>query len=380
MNLKFFLSSKGQQSRKIGQYQPKVSKHAIRHVKAVIQKNTLIYGEYTKALSNALQRRHNALITLTSNGTQALATIFRLLMRRVGKMDSPLTFNVAVPANYHLADLVCLDGGVPTWVDTDEYGNMDYESLIKLDPKSLDAVLYIAVGGNKTLSYNRISEWCYTNDVPLVVDACHSFGIEYKCDFAVVSFYPTKVMFGASGGAILFYPSWRRNDKLNLAWMKDELFQVVNLKSWLGTNCRMDEIQASIIYANLQEYDKWLAHRKLIARMYHTVVSNLFGSKLVWTYSESEITETNFYKYMLVFKSKEDKDRLETYLRDNDVFIPDIVFDYKFPCGSLSEIKYISAYRFCGSHLSLPCHQFMTIKEASKIVKLLRRYKYGRQI
>lgn len=351
----------------IGSYKPLPSDAVWNSLTKIISSGQYVNGQFSKGLKAKLDEIYKAETTLTCNGTQALASIFLVLakVKRIAGRGEKL--NVAVPANYHYADIACLKNCNIFFVDVDHYGMMEFEKLEAVSKSvTLDAVLYIALGGMRIKAYDELLFFCRRQKIWMVVDGCQAFNVKYECDFSTLSFFPTKVLWGSSGGAIISNVGMG----LDCKDAREPLcfHKFVNLGYEDGTNARMDDVQAAIVYGNLvHRFQAWDERRKEIARVYNDVVYDKWDKYLEWSYVHGDVEDTNFYKYFMIFQDVERAEKLNDFLAKKDVFLPELQFPYRF-----SDVgKFEGAYKFFKGQVCLPCHQYMTDDEVNYVKEIL---------
>ncbi len=215
-----------------------------------------------------------------NSGTSALHAAYGALGLKKGDefITSPITFAATANAGLYL-------GAVPIFVDTEkDTGNMDFSELEKaISPKtSLIAPVHYA---GHPVDMESIRETALKRGIPVVEDACHALGGEYKggkigacaySDMTVFSFHPVKSITTGEGGAVLtndetLYKKMvmfrshgiTRNDFLNApdgGWYYE-------MQS-LGFNYRMTDIQAALGVSQLRKLNWFIGRRREIAGFY----------------------------------------------------------------------------------------------------------------
>lgn len=234
-----------------------------------------------------------------SSGTDAL--IVPLMHHQLSKQDaiftSPFTF-------FASAEAISLAGATPVFVDIDPLTfNIDPNSLRSaiegvmdkgdLTPKGIIPVDLFGLAAQ----YDEINSIAKEYDLFVLEDAAQSFGADYHgekaCGLAHIgatSFYPAKPLgcYG-DGGAIFTNDSdaYERMVSLRVHGQATSGNKYDNVR--IGTNARMDTIQAAILLEKLKIYDGELVRRNQVADSYTSNLEGIlatpfipYGQKSVW--------------------------------------------------------------------------------------------------
>lgn len=215
-----------------------------------------------------------------ANGTVALEIALRALGVGVGD-------EVLVPAMTFIAtsEAVRLVGAVPVFIDVNPAtGTMNAAAADAAITPRTRAVIAVHLYG-RPADLTALSALCQQRDMVLIGDAAQAHGalhagqpIAAFCRATCFSFYPGKNL-GAygDGGAIVTtdsdlaaamrrYANHGRSDKY--------------LHRELGTNARMDTLQAAILSVKLEHLDSWNARRAALAERYGQHLAGLAGLRL----------------------------------------------------------------------------------------------------
>lgn len=200
-----------------------------------------------------------------SSGSMALTSIFKMLKTS----DRP---RVLIPALSFAATAhsVIEAGCWPVWCDVDEHGLLDVgRAMEMIDTRAIEFVLPVHL-------YGQImdeDDLCGLSTICQVVeDACQAAGQYHDCvgEAAAFSFYPSKNLgaFGEAGAVVT-----------NIDELADSIEAYVNYGDFqgfkyqhdiVGTNGRMDEIQAAVLLKNLEYLDFNIKARRKVAEIYRT--------------------------------------------------------------------------------------------------------------
>ncbi len=219
-----------------------------------------------------VQRFHDALaaflgvpgtnIALFSNGTLSLELAFAALGITSGEViTTPFTFVATAHA-------IVRAGAKPVFADIDpDTLCLSPEAAEKAITPKTKAIVPVHVYGNAcdVDGFRRLSE---KYGVKIVYDAAHAFGapaLATAGDISMFSFHPTKLFHSAEGGLLVFKDSA----------LQEKLFELRNFAihsetecTAVGTNAKMNELQALMGLLCLEKLDDLLAHRRLIHAAY----------------------------------------------------------------------------------------------------------------
>ncbi|MBP5788037.1 MAG: DegT/DnrJ/EryC1/StrS family aminotransferase [Kiritimatiellae bacterium] len=224
------------------------------------------------------QRFHSALasrlgvpetnLALFANGTLALELAFAALGIDDGEViTTPFTFVATAHA-------IVRAGAKPVFAD------IDHDTLC-LSPEAAEraitprtrAIVPVHVYGNPcdVAGFQRLAD---KYGVKIIYDAAHAFGIPSLVnagDVSMFSFHPTKLFHSAEGGLLVF-----KNPAL-----QEKLFELRNFAihsetecTAVGTNAKMNELQALMGLLCLEKLDDLLAHRRLVHDTYATAFAD----------------------------------------------------------------------------------------------------------
>ncbi len=257
-------------------------------VGAVFDHTAFINGPEVRALEEALSAHAGVAHSIAcGNGTDALQIMLRAL--GVGPGDAVFVPSLTFVAT---AEAVALAGATPVFVDVErESGTIDPESLARaveatrpegrLPPRAVVAVDLFSLPAD----HARLAELCAAEGLALTYDAAQSFGTETPWGragsygvAAATSFYPSKSL-GAFGdaGAVM------TGDAALAARVRAIANHGVEdgAHAHLGTNSRLDSLQAAILLQKLAIFDEELAARRRIAARYGEAFSGLVETPAV---------------------------------------------------------------------------------------------------
>lgn len=291
---------------------------------------------------------------------------------------------VLVPANTYIASVIGIIAAnlipVPVDVDLDTY-SLNIENLKNKITKKTKAILVADLFGHPA-NVKKINQIAKLYKLKIVNDAAQSFGGSYKnkmvgslYDITCFSFFPGKNL-GAFGdaGAVLTSSKKIKNIISSLRNYGEKPF--FNLKDrkyvnyYIGTNSRLDELQASVLINKLTNFKKDQIKRKEIAEFYSKKIIN---EKVIKPLVKSDYHHS-WHLYVIRCKQRDD---LKKFLRNNKIqtmlhypkpFYKQPAFkDYKFD-------KYPVTEKIYKEILSIPLHTALKKNEIQHIVDVINKF------
>lgn len=216
----------------------------------------------------------------TSSGTDSL--LIALMALGVGPGDEVITTPFSFVAT---AEVIVLLGAIPVFVDIDPHTyNIDPASIdVAITPRTR-AILPVSLYG-QCADYDRINAIANKHGLPVIEDACQSFGATYKgcrsCSLTTIgatSFFPSKPL-GCYGDAGALFC----NDDVLAKAMREIRVHGQDRRyhhARIGINGRMDTLQAAILLAKLERFDWEVARRQEVARRYDLALAACPGISL----------------------------------------------------------------------------------------------------
>ena len=209
----------------------------------------------------------------TSSGTDAL--LVALMAYGVQKGDYVITTPFTFIAT---AEVISLVGAKPLFVDIcPKTYNIDSEKINELMKdaisRNIKGIIVVDIFGQPA-DYDAIRKIAKQHDLFVIEDAAQSFGAEYKgrkaCslgDISTTSFFPSKPLGCYGDGGMIF----TNNDEL--AYKMRKMINHGQSKKYehelIGTNARLDTLQAAILLAKFDNYIQGgVERRNNVARMY----------------------------------------------------------------------------------------------------------------
>ena len=267
-----------------------LSERIDQRIRAVLDHGGYIIGPEVKELEGALAAYCRAPHAVTcANGTDALVLALKAL--GVGQGDavitSPFTF-------FATAEAAALVGARVLFADVDaDTFNLDPAALERAIAAGkaeigdqLKAVIAVDLFGLPA-DYRRIEPICREHGLALIADAAQSFGGELDGrrtgtfgDVTTTSFFPAKPLGCYGDGGALFTANAELADllrSLRVHGKGSDKYDNVRI----GTNSRLDTIQAAILIEKLAAFPDELVRRQDVARRYDEALRDVIATPTV---------------------------------------------------------------------------------------------------
>lgn len=338
-------------------------------IQAVLEHGRFILGPEVRELEAELARRTGARHCVScASGTDALLIALMALGISPGDevITSPFTFIATV-------EMIALLGAKPVFVDIDPRTyNLDPSRVAAAITSRTRAVMPVSLYG-QCADMDAIQE--AAGALPVVEDAAQSFGATYKgrqsCNLSVIgctSFFPSKPL-GAYGDAGACFTS---DDDLAAALLEirnhGQASRYEHVR--LGVNGRLDTLQAAVLLAKLEVFEKELLLRCEVAAHYR--------EKLAGVVRTPWIAEGNRSVYAQYTIEADDRDRVASAMCEEG--IPTAVH-YPVPAHlqpafrslGYAEGGFPVAERAAARVLSLPMHPYLSPEDQDTISEAVRR-------
>ncbi len=317
-------------------------------------------------------------VSLFCNGTLALQLAIKALDLTGEVITTPFTF----PATPHS---LVWNNITPVFCDIEPATfNIDPEKIEALITDRTSAILPVHVFGNPC-RMNEIERIAKKYHLKVIYDAAHAFGVKYQGkpigtfgDISMFSFHATKSFNTLEGGA-LTYADPSLTEKLY--YLKN--FGIIGQEAVItvGTNAKMNELQAAFGQLVLERIDQEIADRKRLTELYRERLSGVRGITLLPILDAIEYN----YQYLPILVQPEyglSRDTLFEKLKEYNV----LARKYFYPlCSDLACYRgqanarsgdLTTARRVAREILCLPLYGELAepiIKDIVKIIKYLTK-------
>lgn len=338
-------------------------------IHAVLEHGQYVLGPEVATLEAELGRWTGSKHCIAcASGTDAL--LIALMALGIGPGDevitSPFTFIATV-------EMIALLGAKPVFVDIDPRTyNLDPSKLAAAITPRTRAIMPVSLYGQcADLDAIQVG----AGNLPVIEDAAQSFGATYKgrqsCNLSTIgctSFFPSKPLGCYGDGGACF-----TNDD-GLAAIMSEVRNHGQASRYnhvrLGFNGRLDTIQAAVLLAKLEVFEKELALRQEAAERY--------DRRLMGVVQPPWIAEGNRSVYAQYTVEVEDRERVADTLRRDG--IPTAIH---YPTPAHLQPAFLGlgygtgdfplAERASSRVLSLPMHPYLKAEDQDKICEALSR-------
>jgi len=239
-------------------------------VRRVMESQRFIGGPEVSGLEEEVARYSQcAHAVAVASGTDALLLAMRAL--GIGPGDEVVTSAYSFFAS---AGTIANNGATPVFVDIDPRTyNLDAHRLEAAFTARTKAVVAVSLYG-QCCDLTAIKAICDKRRVWLIEDAAQSIGSEWEgrrsgsmSDFGCFSFFPSKNLGGAGDGGMVVTQNAEHADRVRL--LREHGARPKYYHSIVGTNSRLDALQAAILRVKLRHLDRWSEGRARNAAQYH---------------------------------------------------------------------------------------------------------------
>ena len=306
-----------------------------------------------------------------ASGLDALWIAFRVL--GIGTGDE-----VIVQANTYIASVmgITINGATPVFVEPDEYNNIDASKIEEKISSKTKAILVVHLYGQAS-NMGPIMELVQKYNLRLIEDCAQSHGACFNGkmtgtfgDIGCFSFYPSKNLgaFGDAGAIIT------NNDKIaeDVRVFRNYGSEKRYYNRVVGTNSRLDELQAGLLRVRLKYLDELAQEKSQICNRY---LAELDHSK--FELPKVRAGATHIWHQFVIHSQKRDK--LMNYLSDKGI---GTIIHYPIP-PHLSEAYHYLGYhkgdfpiteRYAKEILSLPLYNGMTREEQDYVIETMNKF------
>lgn len=306
-----------------------------------------------------------------ANGLDALWMAFRVL--GIGPGDE-----VLVQGNTYIASVmgITMNGATPIFIEPDEYYQIDVTKLEEHITDKTKAILVVHLYGHNA-KMDEVVALCKKYNLRLVEDCAQSHGSMYKGqmsgtfgDIGCFSFYPSKNLgaFGDAGAITTNDPQIAQNFRVLRNYGSEKRYY----NKIVGTNSRLDELQAGLLRVRLQYMDELTRERQELAARYTAEIHN---DKLILPMERPD-TVNVWHQYVIRCK---ERDALIAHLESQEI---GTIIHYPIPPHLAEAYQYLGhekgAYpiteRYANEVLSIPMYNGMTGEEQDRVINALNNF------
>ena len=306
-----------------------------------------------------------------ASGLDALWMSFRLLDIKEGD-------EVIVCANAYIACVmgITINGATPVFVEPDEYDNIDADAIETVITDKTKAILAVHLYG-QACDMTKIMDIAKKYDLKVVEDCAQSHGNHWNGktvgtfgDVGCFSFYPSKGCgaFGDAGCIVTDNEELAAKFKVYRNYGSEKRYhnQVV------GTNSRLDEMQAGLLRVKMKHLDEFNAERCDIADRYLKEIKN----PLIRMPKIRPGADSTWHQFVV---HCDRRDELKEYLEKRDI---GTLIHYPIPPHLSEAYKYLGKKRgdypitekYADEVLSLPMYNGMTEEEIQTVIDAINQF------
>src|SRR5580765_5108322 len=241
-------------------------------VRSVMESTRFIGGPEVSGLEEEVARYSQCAHGIgCASGTDALLLALRALS--IGPGDEVVTSAYSFFAS---AGVIANVGATPVFVDIDPRTyNLDPHRLEAAITPRTKAVIAVHLYG-QCCDLTAVRAVCEKRQVWLIEDAAQAIGSEWEGkragsvgDVGCFSFFPSKNLGGAGDGGMMVTQNAELADRARL--LREHGARPKYYHSRIGTNSRLDALQAAILRVKLRHLDRWSEKRAKNAALYNAL-------------------------------------------------------------------------------------------------------------
>lgn len=306
-----------------------------------------------------------------ASGLDALWISFRLL--GIGEGDE-----VIVSANAYIACVmgITINRATPVFVEPDEYDNIDAEKIEAAITPATKAILAVHLYG-QSCDMSRIMAIAEKYKLKVVEDCAQSHGNHWKGqtvgtfgEVGCFSFYPSKGCgaFGDGGCIVTNDEELAKKFRVFRNYGSEKRYH----NQMVGSNSRLDEIQAGLLRIKLAHLDELTEERRRIAERYRKEIQNPW----IQLPRVREEADSSWHQFVVHCRKR---DALQEYLADHEI---GTLIHYPIPPHLSEAYKYLGkkkgdypiAEKFANEVLSLPMYNGMTKEEQDRVIYVINHF------
>ncbi len=306
-----------------------------------------------------------------ASGLDALWIAFRVL--GIGAGDE-----VIVQGNTYIASVmgITINGATPVFVEPDEYYNIDASKIEEKITDRTRAILVVHLYGQAS-NMEPVVALAKKYNLRLVEDCAQAHGAGFKGqsvgtfgDIGCFSFYPSKNLgaFGDAGAIVTDDPGIAEDVRVFRNYGSEKRYY----NRVVGTNSRLDELQAGLLRVRLKHMPELEAEKRQICERYLREINNektalpmiREGATHIW--------------HQFVIRC-ENRDELIEYLNNNDI---GTIIHYPIPPHLSEAYAYLGlkegslpiTEKYARTVLSIPLYNGMTKEEQDHVINVINRF------
>lgn len=340
---------------------------------------------YSNLCLELLQKRFgDSALFLTHSATGALEQIALLMDLKPGDEIILPSFTFVSSVNAFVSK-----GAIPVFVDIEtETLNLDLNQVERAITFKTKAVLAVHYAGH-ACDLNRLREICVSKNIFLIEDAAMAYGNSFEGkplgtigDFGVISFDITKQITAIQGGLLLVNRADLKQRASNLYHIgtNRDAFSEGNVPyyEWVdvGSKFQMNELNASVLYDQLQHEQAILNHRRELSARYYKKLKSLKDSGKIDLLPEFQLDQ-NYHEFYVLLKDENERNALAEFLKINEI---EALFHYIPLHNSQMGRQFLTLFSLentCSISerlLRLPMHDEISKQEVDVVVGVIQQF------
>ena len=306
-----------------------------------------------------------------ANGLEALKISFHLLNIKAGD-------EVIVCSNAYIACVmgITVDGAMPVFVEPDEYDNIDANKIEEAITAKTKAILAVHLYG-QACDMTKIMGIAKKYNLKVIEDCAQSHGNHWHGkkvgtfgDVACFSFYPSKGCgaFGDGGCITTNDEELAKKYRIYRNYGSEKRYH----NKVVGSNSRLDEIQAGLLRVKLKHLDELNEERCKIADRYLKEIKN----PLIKLPKIRPNADSSWHQFVIHTNKR---DELQRYLSDREI---GTLIHYPIPPHLSEAYSYLGkkegdypiAEKYAKEVLSIPMYNGMTDDEQTLVINAINEF------
>lgn len=306
-----------------------------------------------------------------ASGLDALWIAFRVL--GIGQGDE-----VIVQSNTYIASVmgITINGATPIFVEPDNYYNIDVDKIEEKITARTKAILVVHLYGQAS-KMDKIMELSQKYNLKVVEDCAQSHGARYSGqmtgtfgDIGCFSFYPSKNLgaYGDAGAIVTNNEELAEKVRIFRNYGSEKRYY----NKVVGTNSRLDEMQAGLLRVKLRHISEITAERERLGKRYLGEINN----PLLLLPCIREGTTTVWHQFVIRCQVR---DKLIDYLENKGI---GTIIHYPIPPHLSEAYSYLGmkkgslpiAESYAETVLSIPMYSGMQEEEQTRVIEALNTF------
>lgn len=306
-----------------------------------------------------------------ASGLDALWMAFRVLGVKEGD-------EVIVQSNTYIASVmgITINGATPIFVEPDDFYGIDASKIEEKITDKTKAILVVHLYG-QACQMDMICEIAKKYNLFLVEDCAQSHGATFNGqmtgtfgDIGCFSFYPSKNLgaFGDGGAICTNQKKIAEDMKVYRNYGSEKRYY----NKVVGTNSRLDEIQAGLLRVRLSHMKELTEEKQKIAKAYDERLKN----PLISLPKKRENANHIYHQYVI---QTEYRDKLIAYLNEREI---GTIIHYPIPPHLAEAYAYLGyqkgdfpvAESYADRVLSIPMYNGMTEEELDYVIDAINAF------